>query len=87
MMPIKDKKDTGWLKRIVSLSALGMTLVIATMMGFGIGYYLDSKFGTKPWLTLAFFFVGVVSGFYAVFKEVFKEVRREGKGSSGHEGD
>ncbi len=34
-----------------------------------------------------FFFVGVASGFYMVFKEVFKEVRREEKGSSGHEGD
>ncbi len=55
MGPVKDKRDSGWLKRIVSLSALGMTLVIATMIGFGIGYYLDSRFGTKPWLTLAFF--------------------------------
>ncbi len=74
------KGESGWLKRIISLSALGMTLVIATMIGFGIGYYLDTKFGTRPWLTLIFFLVGAVSGFYAVFKEVFKEVKRESKG-------
>jgi len=50
-----NKEESEWIKRILSLSALGATLVIATMIGFGIGYYLDSRFGTKPWLTLVFF--------------------------------
>lgn len=52
---IEFKKEAGLLRRIISLSAIGMTLVFATMIGFGIGYYLDSKLNTKPWLTLAFF--------------------------------
>jgi len=55
MGPVKYKRDSGWLKRIISLSALGMTLVIATMIGFALGYYLDTRFGTKPWLSLVFF--------------------------------
>jgi ATP synthase protein I len=83
MGPNNFREDSGWIKRIVSLSALGLTLVIATMIGFAIGYYLDSKLGTKPWLTLAFFLIGVAAGFYTVFKEVFKEIRRDEKESKG----
>jgi len=49
------KKEGTLIKRLISLSALGLTLVIAIMIGFGIGYYLDLKFNTKPWLTLTFF--------------------------------
>ena len=55
MRLIKDRQEAGLIKRVISLSAVGLTLVIATMIGFGIGYYLDNQFGTKPWLTLAFF--------------------------------
>ena len=52
---MKDRQQAGLIKRVISLSAVGLTLVIATMIGFGLGYYLDNRFGTKPWLTLAFF--------------------------------
>jgi len=33
-------------------------------------------------VVIDFFFVGVVSGFYTVFKEVFKEIKREERESS-----
>ena len=37
-------------------------LVAAVLVGSIIGFIFDSWFGTKPWLILTFFFVGVVAG-------------------------
>jgi len=47
---------------------LSTELVSAVVVGTIIGFILDSTFGTKPWLILIFFFVGVVAGIINVFK-------------------
>ena len=43
-------------------------LVAAVFVGSTIGFLLDSWFDTKPMLTIAFFFLGVVAGILNVFK-------------------
>ena len=43
-------------------------LVAAVAVGTIIGFILDNWFGTKPWLILIFFFVGVVAGITNVIK-------------------
>ena len=43
-------------------------LVSAVVVGTIIGFILDKTFGTKPWLILIFFFVGVIAGIVNVFK-------------------
>ena len=43
-------------------------LVSAVAVGTIIGFILDKTFGTKPWLILIFFFVGVVAGITNVIK-------------------
>ena len=43
-------------------------LVVAVVVGTIIGFILDSWFGTKPWLILIFFFVGVVAGILNVVR-------------------
>ena len=40
----------------------------AVAVGTIIGFILDNWFGTKPWLILIFFFVGVVAGIVNVIK-------------------
>ena len=47
-------------------------LVSAVVVGTIIGFILDKTFGTKPWLILIFFFVGVVAGILNVFKSAKK---------------
>ena len=47
---------------------LGTELVAAVVVGTIIGFILDKSFGTKPWLILIFFFVGVIAGIYNVIK-------------------
>ena len=43
-------------------------LVSAVVVGTIIGFILDKTFGTKPWLILIFFFVGVIAGIINVFR-------------------
>jgi ATP synthase protein I len=47
---------------------LSTELVSAVAVGTIIGFILDETFGTKPWLILIFFFVGVIAGIVNVFR-------------------
>ena len=47
-------------------------LVSAVVVGTIIGFFLDNLFGTKPWLILIFFFVGVIAGITNVIKSAKK---------------
>ena len=47
---------------------LSTEMVAAVVVGTIIGFILDNWFGTKPWLILIFFFVGVIAGILNVVK-------------------
>ena len=55
----KDKEPPSSIGTAFKLST---ELVSAVIIGTIIGFILDKTFGTKPWLILIFFFVGVVAG-------------------------
>ena len=61
----KDKEPPSSIGTAFKLST---ELVSAVAVGTIIGFILDTTFGTKPWLILIFFFVGVVAGIVNVFK-------------------
>jgi ATP synthase protein I len=57
---------------IGSAFKLSTELVSAVVVGTIIGFILDTTFGTKPWLILIFFFIGVTAGIINVFKSAKK---------------
>ena len=61
-----NKKDNP--SSIGTAFKLSTELVSAVAVGTIIGFILDKTFGTKPWLILIFFFVGVIAGIVNVFK-------------------
>ena len=63
--PHNDKKPSSSLGTAFKMST---ELVSAVGVGTIIGFILDNTFGTKPWLILIFFFVGVTAGIVNVFK-------------------
>ena len=71
-----SKRDLG--KNKQSKSSIGQAfkmsteLVSAVAVGTIIGFILDKTFGTKPWLILIFFFVGVAAGIINVVKSAKK---------------
>ena len=44
------------------------SLVGAILLLGGGGYFLDGRFGTKPWLAVAGLLLGIVVGFYELIK-------------------
>ena len=66
----KEKKSEKEHKGSSMGSAFKMSteLVSAVAVGTIIGFILDKTFGTKPWLILIFFFVGVIAGITNVIK-------------------
>ena len=68
---VKSRKSS---KNAESSSSMGTAfkmsteLVSAVVVGTIIGFILDNWFGTKPWLILIFFFVGVIAGIMNVVK-------------------
>ena len=54
-------------------------LVAGVLVGGFIGWQLDSWLGTKPWLLIVFFLLGVAAGFWNVMRDAFSPT---GGGSS-----
>ena len=63
---LSDKKPNP--SPIGTAFKLSTELVSAVAVGTIIGFILDKTFGTKPWLILIFFFVGVITGITNVIK-------------------
>ncbi len=47
---------------------VGTEIVASTMIGLGLGYFLDRWLGTRPWLLLLFFLFGVAAGFLNLYR-------------------
>jgi len=58
------------LRSLGALSAVGLSFVVAVVIGAGLGYVLDRGLGTSPWLFLLCFFLGLAAGMRTVFRTV-----------------
>ncbi|HAK54321.1 MAG: AtpZ/AtpI family protein [Vicinamibacterales bacterium] len=64
-------------RTIGALSAVGISFVLAVMMGAGIGYLLDRWLGSSPWAFILFFFIGVTAGILNVIRASAAYLRDE----------
>ena len=62
--------EKGTWKALGELSSIGITLVVATVIGLVGGYYADRWLGSKPWLTLLGLGMGIAAGFVNLFRSV-----------------
>ena len=60
-----NKKDASSLGTALKLST---EMVAAVFVGSIIGFILDNWFGSKPWLTIIFFFAGATAGIINVIR-------------------
>ena len=63
----KISRDTSSSKLGIAFK-ISTEMVAAVVVGTIIGFILDNWFGTKPWLILLFFFVGVIAGILNVVR-------------------
>ena len=72
-----QKNDNKWVGAAAQVSSIGLLVLISTMIGLGIGLWLDGKLGTKPWLTFIFTILGLAAGFYEAIRMLLKVVKDE----------
>ncbi|HQZ39175.1 MAG TPA: AtpZ/AtpI family protein [Vicinamibacterales bacterium] len=56
------------LQTLGQLSTVGLSFVLALVMGFGGGYWLDQQLGSRPWLSFVGFFLGLAAGVMNVYR-------------------
>jgi ATP synthase protein I len=81
MAPILTKNAGEALRTAGALSTVGLAFVLALVIGFWFGSVLDGWFGTKPVLTVVFFFLGLAAGVLNVYRIVSQAYPT---GSAGH---
>jgi ATP synthase protein I len=70
-----------YLRQLADASSIGFQLVFAVFIGLAIGVWLDSKFGTFPYLALVFMIMGVIAGFLNYYRFVRRQQDEESRGS------
>jgi F0F1-type ATP synthase assembly protein I len=66
LKPADDNKKSIWVIA-GEYSSLGFILPTSALVGYFIGWWLDKKFGTN-YLYLVFLVLGIVSGFFQIFR-------------------
>ncbi|MBP6965006.1 MAG: AtpZ/AtpI family protein [Armatimonadetes bacterium] len=62
--------DRRYMKDLGTASAVGIVIVVSVLIGLLLGRWLDRVFGTYPWLTLIFTFIGAAAGFIEMYRMV-----------------
>jgi len=76
----KPEADGGETGSLLGMAwRLSTELVVAVVIGFGLGYGLDVLFGTKPWIMV----LGIIFGFATGIRNTFR-VAGEMDRISGH---
>ncbi len=74
----QDKKK--FYKSLGVLSSIGISVVLAIIIGVLIGRWLDDLFGTSPVFFFIFLFIGIVAGFRNIFVIVKREIKKDEPG-------
>lgn len=66
--PPKTTSLAETVRTLGPLASVGISFVLAIVMGAGIGIGLDRWLGTTPWGFLIFFGIGVAAGILNVYR-------------------
>jgi ATP synthase protein I len=68
--------NTTW-QTLGGAMQLGASIVFAIFIGAYIGYWLDGKLGTFPWMSIIFFLFGIAAAGRNVWIVVRKQLRSQ----------
>jgi F0F1-type ATP synthase assembly protein I len=86
-MRVEVQEKPGKIKRgfeAAKMSSIGIEMALCTVIGWGMGHWLDGRLGTRPVLTIIFFLCGVAAGFKALIR-AGKEAKRKAMGEIGEQ--
>jgi ATP synthase protein I len=72
-------KPTGWKDVIWALALatqVGGAIAVPVLLGLAVGWWIDNRLHTLPWITLLLTFVGVVVGPIIAYRWVTEAVKQ-----------
>ena len=63
------------MRMIGALSSVGISFVLAIVLGAGAGYFLMTRFGLGRWVFLLFFVFGVIAGILNVYRTASRFIK------------
>ena len=67
-MDQKPNSTANTMRTIGALSTVGFSMVLAVVIGAGIGYFLMTQLGLGRWVFFLFFVFGVAAGIINVYR-------------------
>jgi len=71
-------KELGAARALRQLAGLGFEIALPVVLFMFAGRWLDGRLGTAPWLLLGGALLGMVVGFYTLFKKATSASRGDG---------
>ncbi len=68
----ENKRKQNPLVQADRYMGIAFILPVSIFVGYGIGWFLDHRFGTKYW-TMVFLLIGIVAGFVEMIREITRE--------------
>jgi ATP synthase protein I len=71
-----DEENKKLLKNLGAVSSIGISMVLAIAICVYLGLKLDEWLGTKPWFFFIFLLLGIIAGFrnmFVIVGRVFKD--------------
>lgn len=75
-MPEPNKQERSPWRQLSFVLTIAFTFPAALLVGYGIGWWLDSKLGTSPLFSLVFMGLGFVAAWLELLREL-KRLNRE----------
>jgi ATP synthase protein I len=75
-----EEEKKRLIKSLGMISTMGISVVVAIVIGVYIGLKLDQWLGTKPWFFFIFLFFGIAAGFRNIYIIAGREIKREDDG-------
>jgi ATP synthase protein I len=75
-----DKENRRLLKTLGVVSSMGISVVLAIIIGILVGRKLDAWFGTEPVFFFIFLFIGIIAAFRNMYIIIRREVRSSESG-------
>ncbi|HZZ44488.1 MAG TPA: AtpZ/AtpI family protein [Tepidisphaeraceae bacterium] len=64
--PKSDADNSSW----IGLSSVGFEFVFSVLLPGSLGWWLDRRFGTAPWLMLVGGLFGFITGFFLLMRTI-----------------
>jgi ATP synthase protein I len=72
-----EKSGSPWVRDFAPYLTIGMQLAIGVVAFFFLGRWLDSLWGTTPWLMVVGLILGTAGGFISFFRSAIAMGKKE----------